>query len=55
MYEIYHYDENDQLFQVVNVNSTTNLNLYKENQVSQGESIFIYCTVTGELRESFSK
>lgn len=55
MYEIYHYDENGELFQVVNVNDTFNLNLYKENQVSTGEEIFVHCTVMGNMLESFSK
>lgn len=55
MYEIYHYEENGKLFQVANCNNDTNMEIYKENQVSVGEEIFVYCLVTGAFLWSFSK
>lgn len=55
MYEINHYDAQGQHFQTTTVDSNKNLEMYKDIQVSTGETIFIYCAVMGNLLETFSK
>lgn len=55
MYEVYHYDDEDKLVQIANVDSNKNLSIFKENQVSCGETAYIYCAATGEKIEVFTK
>lgn len=55
MYEITHYDDQGRHFQTTVVNNNKNLEIYKDVQVSKGETIYIYCAVMGNLIETFSK
>lgn len=55
MYYVKHYDENGDLFQIANIDSNKNLELFKDTQVSNGEFALIYCYITDDLVEDFSK
>lgn len=53
-YYVKHYDDNNQLFQTVNVKNDKDLQMYKGVQMSQGELLLVYCTHSDELVESYS-
>ena len=55
MFELKHYDENGNHFQDHTCNSVRDLNMYKEVQLSQGETLLIYCGIEGVLIEVVEK
>lgn len=53
-YYVKHYDDNNQLFQTINVKNDQDLQTYKEVQISQGEYLLVYFIESDELMESYS-